>query len=73
MDQELTAHAGKIVADRNKCRGYGNCVATDPSHFDLDDDGKVVVLDERFTNGERELVERAVNSCPVSALRIEAG
>lgn len=68
----MADHVEKIVADRNKCRGYGNCVATDPAHFDLDDDGKVVVLDERFTHEERELVERAVSSCPVGALAIEA-
>lgn len=69
----MQSQGAKVTADRNLCRGYGNCVATAPDYFDLDDCGKVVVLNAEFPGKARELVERAVNSCPVNALKIIAG
>lgn len=69
---EVEIHRGRIVADREKCRGYGNCLTADPSHFDLDDNGKVEVLNDVVTERSRELVDRAVRSCPVQALEVRA-
>lgn len=69
----MQSQGAKVIADRNLCRGYGNCVATAPDYFDLDDSGKVVVLNAEFPDKARELVERAVNSCPANALKIVAG
>ena len=62
----------KLGSDVGKCQGYGNCVAIDEKHFDLDDDGMVVVLDEAVTEDERENAEEAIRSCPVAAIWLEA-
>ncbi|GAB2968974.1 ferredoxin [Amycolatopsis acidiphila] len=58
----------RIKADVVKCQGYGNCVGVDAKHFDLDDDGLVVVLDEVVDPSEMETVDAAIRSCPVSAI-----
>ncbi len=58
----------RIDVDVAKCQGYGNCVAIDARHFDLDDDGLVVVLEETVEPAEAEKVDEAVRSCPVAAI-----
>jgi ferredoxin len=61
----------KLNADAAACEGYGNCVASAPDAFDIDDDGVVVVLRDTITEHERERIEESVRSCPVDALSIE--
>jgi len=61
----------RVASDAGKCQGYGNCVAIDPKHFDLDEDGTVVVLEESVTADELETAEEAVRSCPVAAIWLE--
>ena len=61
----------KLGSDVSKCQGYGNCVAIDEKHFDLDDDGLVVVLDEHVADDERDTAEEAIRSCPVAAIWLE--
>lgn len=63
-------NAVRITANIGACQGYGNCVALDPKHFDLDDDGLVVVLDDSVENEERETAAAAVRSCPVAVLEL---
>jgi ferredoxin len=58
----------RIHADVAQCQGYGNCAALDAGHFDLDDDGLVVVLRPEVDAGERETAEAAVRSCPAEAI-----
>ena len=59
-----------IKADRDLCIGAGLCSVA-PGHFEVDDTGKVVVLDERAVDGEDlELVEDAVALCPAEALSL---
>ena len=58
----------RITSDVQLCQGYGNCIAADPEHFDLDDDGFVVVLRDTVSDGEQETASAAVRSCPVAAL-----
>ncbi|MBD0423654.1 ferredoxin [Streptomyces sp. NPDC052309] len=57
-----------IGLDLGKCQGYGNCVAADEAHFDLDDSGLVVLLDDKVSEADRERVAAAVRSCPADAL-----
>lgn len=57
-----------VQADRETCEGYGNCVVTAPAHFDLDDDGKVVVVQAEVAEADRGVVDAAVKGCPVAAL-----
>lgn len=61
----------RIESDLVKCQGYGNCVAIDAKHFDLDDDGLVVVLDDHVTDAEKGTAEEAIRSCPVAAIWLE--
>ena len=61
----------RIHVEVSKCQGYGNCVAIDAKHFDLDDDGLVVVLQEQVEPAEEETTTEAIRSCPVSALWLE--
>lgn len=61
----------KIIADRDACDGHGMCEAMAHEYFELDDDGLVQILAEAPAEGDRELVESAVASCPAAALRLD--
>jgi 3-phenylpropionate/trans-cinnamate dioxygenase ferredoxin reductase subunit len=61
----------RVTADLDKCEGYANCVAAAPDIFDIDDDGKVVLLEVEVDETKRDNVEEAVRTCPVSALDVE--
>ena len=71
-----------VKVDRSACQGYGNCIMKAPQYFDLDDDGLVflkrpgvdsseLIQTAEIDPDDRDRVEDAVNSCPVSALTIE--
>ena len=63
----------KLKVDVTKCQGYGNCVSAAPDVYDVDDDGKVVLLKgDTFDETERSRLEAAARSCPVSALSVES-
>lgn len=57
-----------IKADLGACQGYANCVVGAEDYFDIDDDGKVVMLRLEVPEADRKRVEEAARSCPVSAL-----
>ena len=61
----------KVLADRSKCQGYGNCVIAEPRVFDLDEDGLVKILVEGPPEELREQVMQAVRDCPTRALALE--
>ncbi|ALG86134.1 ferredoxin [Gordonia phthalatica] len=63
----------KIIADLNACQGYANCVVAADDVFDIDDDGKVVLLKIEVPENDRARVEEAARSCPVSALKVVDG
>lgn len=58
----------RIEVDRDLCIGSGDCVETAPAVFELDDDGKAIVLDADAAPTD-EIVEAARN-CPVSAILV---
>ncbi|MHA7241293.1 ferredoxin [Arthrobacter sp. TMS1-12-1] len=60
----------RLEAIPHLCQSYGNCVAIDPEHVDLDDDGIVYVTNETVTEGELKTVQASVRSCPVNALKL---
>jgi ferredoxin len=62
-----------IIADLGRCVGAGQCVLTDPTIFDQnDEDGTVVVLNDHPEDRETsERVREAVHVCPSSALSLE--
>lgn len=61
----------KVIADRERCDGYGACLEASPEVFDLDDDDLVLLLDAEPDESLRAGVTRAVRVCPKSALSIE--
>lgn len=63
----------RLRADLDLCDGYGNCVLEADDRFELNDDGLVEILDEAVPDADRQRVELAIASCPVSALRLEPG
>lgn len=60
----------EVHADLAACQGYANCVVGAEDYFDIDDDGKVVLLKVTVPDGDLKRVTEAARSCPVSALKI---
>jgi ferredoxin len=61
-----------VQANRDTCQGYGNCVIAASDHFDIDDDGLVVVLnDSTATEADLEAVRRAAYDCPTSSITVD--
>ncbi len=60
----------KVVVDRTKCTGLGICESLAPDHFEVDDQGNLVLLDQNVNDDDRSAVEEAVAGCPTEALRI---
>ena len=61
----------KIVVDFDLCQGHAVCEAEAPDVFEVDDEGKLTVLDGSPPEALRSEVEAAVRYCPTRALRIE--
>jgi ferredoxin len=60
-----------ISASLDKCQGYANCVVEAEDFFDIDDTGKVVLLQPEVTRAsDFNVVEAGVRSCPVAALSL---
>jgi ferredoxin len=60
----------RIKVDFDLCESNAMCEALAPSHFLVDDDDYLQVLDENVSDEDRATVEQAVASCPKSALSI---
>jgi ferredoxin len=58
----------RIVVDRERCIGSGNCSFYAPNTFDLDDDLKSVVIDP--AGDDPADVRAAAEGCPVNAISI---
>jgi ferredoxin len=56
----------RVEVDRDLCIGSADCVATEPDVFELDDEGKAVVIDPDAAATD-DIVEAARN-CPVTAI-----
>ena len=69
----------KIYIDRELCIACGICYMLDPSHFELDEEGKPKVAWGRtdalrsfgvFVDGEIQVAEEAGALCPMTAIAI---
>jgi ferredoxin len=61
----------RISADLNRCVGAGQCVLTDPSLFDQnDEDGTVVLLADVASGDQTATAHEAVGLCPSGALSL---
>jgi ferredoxin len=60
----------KVTVDWVLCEGNGVCAMEAPDHFEMDDDGELVVLKDTVSEAERGAVEAAVRACPKRALAL---
>ena len=60
----------KIKVDFDLCESNALCEAIAPENFEVDDDDFLQILDDEVTDENRERIERAVASCPKSAISI---
>ena len=67
-DQEGTM---KVVVDMTVCQDHGQCCFAAPEVFQLDNDGKLVVLVGEPDDNLRDKVEEAADVCPLQAITIE--
>ena len=60
----------RITADTAVCVGAGQCVLTEPTVFDQDDDGIVLVSNDHPDGDTADRARDAVTLCPSRALSI---
>ncbi len=64
----------KVIVDRQKCVGSGECVFTAPEIFDQDEaDGIVMLLTDTPEAALWDAAHRAARQCPANAIRVEEG
>lgn len=59
----------KVRVDRDLCAGMAYCIGVAPTVFELDEEGKAVVLDASSVDDETLL--EAAKSCPLDAIILE--
>ena len=64
----------KVIVDRDKCVGSGECVFTAPDIFDQDeDDGIVVLITDTPEEALWDAARQAARQCPANAIVVEEG
>ena len=63
--------ATKIKVDFDACEANALCEAFAPDVFEVDDDGSLLVLEEKPDESRRGELQEAVDGCPTGALSIE--
>lgn len=58
----------KVQVDKNLCIGCGFCQATEPSVFEIEDDGLAKAIDTEINDDVKENVMDAIEGCPTSAI-----
>lgn len=58
----------RIVVDRDACIGAAPCVTIAPGVFQLDDENKAYIVDQKAADSETILL--AAQSCPVQAIAV---
>ena len=59
----------ELTVNENACIGCGACVAIDPEHFEVGDDGLSHAISQE--NLDSEEITNAKESCPTSAISVE--
>lgn len=63
----------RLIADTSRCVGAGQCVRTNPTIFDQDDeDGTVRLLRDDVPDAAMAGVREAIDICPSGALSLDA-
>ena len=61
----------QIVVDVTRCVGAAQCVLSAPDLFDQDDDGFVMLLEERPTGELEQSAGVAATLCPSQAITVQ--
>ena len=62
----------RVKANYDLCEANAICVGIDPEVFDVDDDDQLNILSPEVTPQNQDRIRQAVDSCPRTALSIEA-
>jgi ferredoxin len=62
----------KVVLDPGRCEGNAICCALAPEVFEMNDDDVAEVILGDADESLRPSIQRAVDSCPRMAIRIQA-
>ena len=57
----------KITIDKNLCIGCGTCTAIASKSFKIGSDGKAEVIEPM--GDEEKIIQEAIDSCPVAAIK----
>jgi ferredoxin len=68
MDQPKKLVISKVVVDRDLCIGAAPCVTVAPGVFQLDEENKAYVVDQKGADDETILL--AAQACPVQAILV---
>ncbi len=60
----------RVVVDRDRCAGYGNCLDVAPDIFDLDDHDVAVVSADEWPADRADDLGQAVRRCPPDAITV---
>ncbi|MET7246444.1 ferredoxin [Methylobacterium sp. EM32] len=60
----------RVVVDLNRCQAYAQCCYAAPERFVLRGD-EILVYDPAPPAADRAALDRAVQACPVRAIRVE--
>lgn len=61
----------RVMIDKDKCIASGQCVLASPEAFAQDEDGLVVILQERPSAELHDSVRAAVRACPAAVISTE--
>lgn len=63
----------RVAVNFDRCEGHGMCEQMAPEVFELDDEGMLINnYEDRDITGDLAMAaERAVDACPVAALRAQ--
>lgn len=61
----------RIVIDWDLCQGHANCMGEAPEVFQVSDEGKLTLLQERPAESLRAQIDLAVRYCPTGAISLE--
>lgn len=69
----------KVILERDKCIGCGDCEAVCPKYWKLQDDGKTKLIGSKKEKGEKYVLEvsepgcnkEAEEGCPAQCIHVE--
>ena len=71
----------KIILKKLKCIGCGACVSLCPKHFEMGEDGKVLLKESKLIDGQSSEYEKevedigcakaVVDNCPVQCVEVK--